>query len=387
MTQQLHEAVVVAYGRSPLCKARKGSFANVHPVEFGAQTLKGVLAKVPQLKPEEIGDVIVGCAQPKGVQDTNMARLIVQRAQLPDCVTAMTVNRFCSSGLQTIATAANAIRCGEEDVMVAGGVESMSMVSMIPDPETFDPWLNEHYPDAYISMGMTAENVAAQYHVSREDMDAMAVESHRRAIAAWDAGKFNDEIIPVTVPGPDGKEITVTRDEGMRPTTLESLAGLKPCFKPDGVVTAATSSQMTDGAGFVVLMSREKAEALGVKPIARFVSFATGGVPAEVMGIGPIAAIPKVLKKTGLTADDMDVIELNEAFAAQALAVIRTLGLNMDKVNPWGGAMALGHPLGATGAILTCKMLDYLKQNNGRRGMVTMCIGGGLGAAGIYEML
>jgi acetyl-CoA acyltransferase len=387
MTQQLHEAVVVAYGRSPLCKARKGSFANVHPVEFGAQTLKGVLAKVPQLKPEEIGDVIVGCAQPKGVQDTNMARLIVQRAQLPDCVTAMTVNRFCSSGLQTIATAANAIRCGEEDVMVAGGVESMSMVSMIPDPETFDPWLNEHYPDAYISMGMTAENVAAQYHVSREDMDAMAVESHRRAIAAWDAGKFNDEIIPVTVPGPDGKEITVTRDEGMRPTTLESLAGLKPCFKPDGVVTAATSSQMTDGAGFVVLMSREKAEALGVKPIARFVSFATGGVPAEVMGIGPIAAIPKVLKKTGLTADDMDVIELNEAFAAQALAVIRTLGLNMDKVNPWGGAMALGHPLGATGAILTCKMLDYLKQNNGRRGMVTMCIGGGMGAAGIYEML
>ena len=299
----------------------------------------------------------------------------------------MTVNRFCSSGLQTIATAANAIRCGEEDVMVAGGVESMSMVSMIPDPETFDPWLNEHYPDAYISMGMTAENVAAQYHVSREDMDAMAVESHRRAIAAWDAGKFNDEIIPVTVPGPDGKEITVTRDEGMRPTTLESLAGLKPCFKPDGVVTAATSSQMTDGAGFVVLMSREKAEALGVKPIARFVSFATGGVPAEVMGIGPIAAIPKVLKKTGLTADDMDVIELNEAFAAQALAVIRTLGLNMDKVNPWGGAMALGHPLGATGAILTCKMLDYLKQNNGRRGMVTMCIGGGMGAAGIYEML
>ena len=387
MTQQLHEAVVVAYGRSPLCKARKGSFANVHPVEFGAQTLKGVLAKVPQLKPEEIGDVIVGCAQPKGVQDTNMARLIVQRAQLPDCVTAMTVNRFCSSGLQTIATAANAIRCGEEDVMVAGGVESMSMVSMIPDPETFDPWLNEHYPDAYISMGMTAENVAAQYHVSREDMDAMAVESHRRAIAAWDAGKFNDEIIPVTVPGPDGKEITVTRDEGMRPTTLESLAGLKPCFKPDGVVTAATSSQMTDGAGFVVLMSRETAEALGVKPIARFVSFATGGVPAEVMGIGPIAAIPKVLKKTGLTADDMDVIELNEAFAAQALAVIRTLGLNMDKVNPWGGAMALGHPLGATGAILTCKMLDYLKQNNGRRGMVTMCIGGGMGAAGIYEML
>lgn len=384
---ELREAVVVAYGRSPLCKARKGSFANVHPVEFGAQTLKGVLAKVPQLKPEEIGDVVVGCSQPKGVQDSNMGRLILQRAQLPDCVTAMTVNRFCSSGLQTIATAANAIRCGEEDVMVAGGVESMSMIPIDFDPKNFDPWLNEHYPDAYIPMGMTAENVAAQYHVSREDMDAMAVESHRRAIAAWDAGKFDDEIIPVTVPGPDGKEITVTRDEGMRPTTLEGLAALKPCFKPDGVVTAATSSQMTDGAGFVVLMSREKAESMGLKPIARFVSFATGGVPAEVMGIGPIVAIPKVLAKTGLTADDMDVIELNEAFAAQALAVVRTLGLDMDKVNPWGGAMALGHPLGATGAILTCKVLDYLKQNNGRYGMVTMCIGGGMGAAGVFEML
>ncbi len=387
MSQQLREAVIVAYGRSALCKARKGAFANVHPVEFGAQVLRGVLNRVPQLRPEEIGDLIVGCAQPKGIQDTNMARLIVQRAQLPDSLTAQTVNRFCSSGLQTIATAANAIRCGEEDVIVAGGVESMSMVSMIPDPATFDPWLAEHYSDAYISMGLTAENVAERYGVSREEMDAMAVESHRKAMAAWETGKMDTEIIPVTVPGPNGELITITRDEGMRSTTMKSLEKLQPCFKENGRVTAATSSQMTDGAAFVVLMSREKADALGVKPIARFVSFATGGVAADVMGIGPIEAVPKVLDKTGMTLEQMDVIELNEAFASQALVVIRTLGMCVEKVNPWGGAMALGHPLGATGAVLTCKVLDFLCQNDGRYGMVTMCIGGGMGAAGIFELL
>lgn len=386
--KKLREAVVVAYGRTPYCKANKGSFANVHPVEYGAQALLGVLNKVPQLKPEDIGDVIVGCAMPFGVQGANMARLIVQRAGLPDTVTAQTVNRFCSSGLQTIATAANAIRCGEEDVMIAGGVESMSMVPMLVGVEDADPWLMEHRPEVYVTMGITAENVARRWNVSRADMDAMAAESHRRAAKAQAEGCFDDQIIPVTVPGPDGQDVVVTKDEGIRPgCNVESLSQLKPCFLEDGLVTAATSSQRTDGAGFVVLMSEEKAQELGVKPLARFVAFATGGVPAEVMGVGPIEAVPKVLKKTGMTIDQMDVIELNEAFASQALAVIRTTGMDPAKVNPWGGAMALGHPLGATGAMLTCKMMSYLQRTGGKYGMVTMCIGGGMGAAGIYEML
>ena len=355
MQTQLRQAVVVAFGRTPYCKARKGSFAQLHPVEYGAQTLLGVLARVPQLRPEDIGDVIMGCAMPFGVQGGNMARLIVQRAGLPDCVTAQTVNRYCSSGLQTIATAANAIRCGEE---------------------------------VYTTMGITAENVARQWGISRADMDAMAVESHRRAAQAQAGGCFDGQIIPITVPGPDGGEVVVCRDEGIRPgTTAETLAGLKPCFLENGSVTAATSSQMTDGAGFVVLMSEEKAAELGVKPLARFVSFATGGVPAEVMGVGPIEAVPKALRKTGLTLEQMDTIELNEAFASQALAVIRTLGMDPARVNPWGGAMALGHPLGATGAMLTCKALSYLERTGGRYGMVTMCIGGGMGAAGIFERL
>lgn len=386
MEKQLNDVVVVAYGRTAYAKARKGSFANVHPVEYGAQALRAVLDQVPQLRPEEIGDIIVGCAMPFGVQGANLARLLVQRAGLPDCVTAQTVNRYCSSGLQTIATAANAIRCGEEEVMVAGGVESMSLVPMLVGAEDADPWLLEHRPEVYTSMGITAENVAARYDVSRADMDAMAAESHRRAIQAWDEGRFDGQIVPISVPGPDGKMVTVTRDEGMRPgTTAEGLAELKPAFLENGSVTAATSSQMTDGAGFVVLMSAEKAARLGVKPVARFVSYATGGVAAEIMGVGPIEAVPKVLKKTGLTIEDMDVIELNEAFASQALACIRALGMDPAKVNPWGGAMALGHPLGATGAMLTCKALDYLAQTGGRYGMVTMCIGGGMGAAGIFE--
>ena len=356
MQTQLRQAVVVAFGRTPYCKARKGSFAQLHPVEYGAQTLLGVLARVPQLRPEDIGDVIMGCAMPFGVQGGNMARLIVQRAGLPDCVTAQTVNRYCSSGLQTIATAANAIRCGEEDVVIAGGVESMSLVPMLVGAEDADPWLAEHRPEVYTTMGITAENVARQWGISRADMDAMAVESHRRAAQAQAGGCFDGQIIPITVPGPDGGEVVVCRDEGIRPgTTAETLAGLKPCFLENGSVTAATSSQMTDGAGFV--------------------------------GVGPIEAVPKALRKAGLTLEQMDTIELNEAFASQALAVIRTLGMDPARVNPWGGAMALGHPLGATGAMLTCKALSYLERTGGRYGMVTMCIGGGMGAAGIFECL
>ncbi|NCB62959.1 MAG: thiolase family protein [Clostridia bacterium] len=386
MNEKLHEAVIVAYGRTAYAKARKGSFAGLHPVEYAAQALRGVLGKVPQLKHEEIGDVMVGCAMPFGVQGANVARLIVQRAGLPDAVCAQTINRFCSSGLQAIATAANAIRCGEEEVVVAGGVESMSLVPMLTGAEDADPWLAEHRPEVYLPMGMTAENVAERWNVSREDMDCMAAESHRRAVAAWEEGCFDGQIIPVTVPGPDGRDVIVTKDEGMRPgTTPEKLAELVPCFREDGSVTAATSSQMTDGAGFVVLMSAEKAEALALKPLARFVGFSTGGVAAEVMGVGPMEAVPKVLEKTGLTVSELDVVELNEAFASQALACIRVLGMDPSRVNPWGGAMALGHPLGATGAMLTCKALSYLERTGGRYGMVTMCIGGGMGAAGIFE--
>ena len=282
MQTQLRQAVVVAFGRTPYCKARKGSFAQLHPVEYGAQTLLGVLARVPQLRPEDIGDVVI-----------------------------------------------------------AGGVESMSLVPMLVGAEDADPWLAEHRPEVYTTMGITAENIARQWGISRADMDAMAVESHRRAAQAQAGGCFDGQIIPITVPGPDGGEVVVCRDEGIRPgTTAETLAGLKPCFLENGSVTAATSSQMTDGAGFVVLMSEEKAAELGVKPLARFVSFATGGVPAEVMGVGPIEAVPKALRKAGLTLEQMDTIELNEAFASQALAVIRTLGMDPARVNPWGGAMA-----------------------------------------------
>lgn len=383
------EPVIVAYGRSPIGKAPKGAYRLTHPVDLGAQTLKGVLARVPQLDPKDIDDVVVGCAYPEERQGWQFSRIVVQRAGLPDSVCAQTLTRFCSSGLQAIATGANAIIADQADVVVAGGVESMTMVKKMSYPEEYwEGYLAEHYPEAYMGPGLTAENVAEQYHVTREDMDAMAVESHRRAAAAQEAGLFDEEIIPIEALQEDGSRVTVTRDEGVRPgTNVEKLATLKPCFKEGGVVTAATSSQMSDGASFVVLMTREKAAELGLKPIARLVGFAVGGCPAEVMGLGPIYAVPKVLKRTGMTLDQMEVIELNEAFAAQALPCIRELGMDPEKVNPNGGAMALGHPLGATGAALTCKVLSHLKRNNGRYGMVTMCVGGGMGAAGIFELL
>ncbi|WP_312519161.1 thiolase family protein [Anaerospora sp.] len=380
------DAVVVAYGRTPLARAFKGAFVKMHPVEYAAQALAGVLRRVPNLDAALIEDVIVGCAVPERVTGFNVGRLIAQRAGLPDTVPGQTVNRFCSSGLQAIAIAANAIMAGQMDVVVAGGVERMTDMIMGQPQEYQDVRLTEQIPGTYLSMGMTAENVAARCGITRPEMEAMAVDSHRKAAAAQAADKFKDEIIPITVESGNGP-LVVSADEGVRAgTTMESLAALKPCFKEDGVVTAATSSQMTDGAGFVVLMSREKAQALGIAPVARFLGFAVSGVAAEVMGLGPIEAVPKVMKQIGMTVNDMDVIELNEAFAAQALACIRELKLPVEKVNPNGGAMALGHPMGATGAVLTCKALSELKRTGGKHALITMCIGGGMGAAGVFKM-
>ena len=381
------KAVIVAYGRSPLARAFKGSFAQTHPVEYSSQVIKGMLAKVPSFDTALIDDVIVGCSNPERYMGFNMGRLIAQRSGLPDSVPGQTVNRFCSSGLQTIATAANAIMAGAMDVIIAGGVEMMSSISMNFPEEFQDKKLVEQIPASYLAMGLTAENVAEQYNVSRADMEIMATESHQKAAAAQAAGKFDEEIIPVTIDTENGP-VVVTKDEGIRPgTTPETLATMNPVFKEDGVVTAATSSQMTDGAAFVLIMSEEKALELGLKPIAVFRGYAVGGVAASVMGIGPIVAIPKVMEKSGLSIADMDVIELNEAFAAQALACIRELDIPMEKVNPNGGAMALGHPLGGTGAVLVCKALSELKRNGGRYGLISMCIGGGMGAAGIFELV
>nr|WP_312578089.1 thiolase family protein [Sedimentibacter sp.] len=380
------DAVVVAYGRSPLARAFKGSFANTHPIEYGAQTLKGVIAKLPNFDLNVVDDIIIGCAIPERYTGYNIGRLIAQRAGFPDSVPGQTVNRFCSSGLQTIATAANAIMADQMDVIIAGGIEMMTGMNMLHPEEYQDALLAEQIPGTYLSMGLTAENVAERFGITRHEMEAMAVESHKKAAAAQNSGKFVDEIIPITIDTDNGQAV-VFQDEGIRPNTkIEDLASLKTPFKEDGLVTAATSSQMTDGTSFVILMSREKAEELGYTPIAKFVSFAVGGVAADVMGLGPVVAVPKVMKHAGLDMDDMDVIEINEAFASQALVCIRELKMPLDKVNPNGGAMALGHPLGATGAVLTCKALSELKRTNGRYALITMCIGGGMGAAGIFEM-
>lgn len=386
----LKNVVVVAYGRSAVAKSgKKGALRQTHPVELGGQVLKGMLErKLPQLDPALIEDVIVGCAQQDQAQSFNIARLIASAAGLPHSVPGMSLNRFCSSGLQAIAVAAGQIEAGLSEILVAGGVESMSVVPMNLDhSKDLSPAILKDDPDQYMSMGLTAENVAARYQIKREEMDAMAVKSHAKAAAAQDAGKFADEIIPLPGLDADGILITFDQDQGLRRgTSVESLAALKPCFKEDGAVTAATSSQVSDGAGFVVLMSEYRAKELGIRPIARFISFAVAGCEPDVMGLGPIFAVPKALKLANLTIGDMDVIELNEAFAAQAIPCMRELGLDPDKVNPNGGAMALGHPLGATGAILTCKILSELKRTGGRYGLVTMCIGGGMGAVGIYEM-
>ncbi len=399
MTRQIQDAYLVAAVRTPVGKAPRGMFRTVRPDDLLAHVLKGALAKVPGLDPKEIADVIVGCAMPEGEQGMNVARIGVLLAGLPDSVPAMTINRFCSSGVQAIALAADRIRTGDDDIVIAAGTESMSMVPMMGNKVALNSAVFEKDENVAIAygMGITAEKVAAKWKVSREDQDAFAVASHQKASKAIAAGGFRDEILPyeVTTAAPDlatGQVVTRSKvadtDEGPRPdSTLESLAKLKTVFAARGSVTAGNSSQMSDGAGAVVLMSEAAMKRHGAVPLARFAGFAVAGVPPEIMGIGPIAAIPKVLKLAGVSQQDLDWIELNEAFAAQALAVIRELGLDPAKVNPQGGAIALGHPLGATGAIRAATMAHGLARTKGRYGMVTMCIGTGMGAAGLFEAM
>jgi acetyl-CoA acyltransferase len=377
-------------GRSAIGKAPNGTLKHTRPEDAAAQVLRGTLAKAPQVKAEDIEDLIVGCAFPEAEQGYNLARVVALRAGLPVSVCGQTINRFCSSGLQAIATAANAIKAGQADVMAAGGVDFMSTIPMGGNKVTPNPYLMETYPASYLAMGLTAERVAERYGVTREMQDAFAVESHRKAAEALAAGKFDAEIIPVdAVRYADGKSQTVTfaRDEGVRAdASVEGLAKLKTVFKRNGTVTAGNASQMSDGASFVLLMSADRAKALGVKPLARLVAFAVAGVDPDVMGIGPVAAIPKALKLAGMTLKDIGLIELNEAFASQALACVRELGIEPEKVNVNGGAIALGHPLGCTGAFLTTKLVPEMARRNVKYGMVSMCIGGGMGAAGVFAL-
>src|SRR5438477_3871524 len=391
----MREAVIVSSVRTAVGKAFKGTLRSTRPDDLAAVAIKGALERVPQLDSKEIEDVILGCAMPEAEQGMNVARTASLLAGLPVEVSAMTINRFCSSGLQAIALGAERIRGGGAEVIVAGGTESMSMVPMGGNKVSANPWLVANYPDAYLSMGLTAERLAKRFGISREQADEFSLASHKKALAAIAAGKFDDEIVPVPVSftTPNGSkpkriEITFKVDEGPRAeTTLEALANLKPAFHVKGVTTAGNSSQMSDGAAAAVVMSAERAQQLGIKPLARFVAFATAGYKPEEMGLGPVYAIPKALKLAGLKLDQIDVFELNEAFAAQSLAVIKEAGLDMNKVNPNGGAVALGHPLGCTGAKLTATIIRELKRRNGKYGIVTMCVGGGMGAAGIFENL
>ena len=392
----MREAVVVSAVRTAVGKAPKGTLKNTRPDEMGAAVIEEAVRRAEGLEKSEIEDVDMGCAMPEAEQGMNVARAAAIRAGLPVETSAMTINRFCSSGLQSIAIAADRIRSGGADVIVAGGLETMSLIPMGGHIIRPNPYLVEHYPDFYLNMGLATENVARKYEVSREEQDAFALQSHRRAAAAQDAGKFEDEIVPLKVTFEElnerGKkttrEVTFTKDEGVRrDTSEEGLGKLRPAFHAKGTITAGNASQMSDGAAAVVVMSDERARELNLKPLARFVAYATAGCPPEEMGIGPVHAIPKVLKIAGLKIDDIDVIELNEAFAAQSLAVIRTLGLDPERVNVNGGAIALGHPLGCTGAKLTATILRELDRRGGRYGMVTMCVGGGMGAAGIFERL
>src|SRR5579884_1392676 len=389
------EAVIVSAVRTPVGRAYKGSLRTTRPDDLAALAIKEALARVPALDPKNIDDVVLGCAMPEGEQGMNVARIASLRAGLPVETSAMTINRFCSSGLQAIALAAERIRSGAAEVIVAGGTESMSMVPMGGNKISPNPWLVDHYPDAYLSMGLTAERLAERFGITREQADEFSLRSHEKAISAIEAGKFADETVPVpvsfTTPNgskPKQQEITFKVDEGPRAdTSLEALLALKPAFHVKGTVTAGNSSQMSDGAAAAVVMSAERATGLGIKPLARYVAFATAGYKPEEMGIGPVYAIPKALKMAGLKLSDIAVIELNEAFAAQSLAVIKEAGFDPEKVNPNGGAIALGHPLGCTGAKLTATIIRELKRRNARYGLVTMCVGGGMGAAGIFENL
>jgi acetyl-CoA acyltransferase len=396
------DAVIVSSVRTPVGRGFKGSLRTTRPDDLAALVIKEALARVPGLDPKEIDDVILGCAMPEGEQGMNVARIAALRAGLPVETSAMTINRFCSSGLQAIALGADRIRGGGAQVIIAGGTESMSLVPMGGNKISPNPWLVDHYPDAYINMGLGTENIARKFGISREHADQFAVDSHKKAVAALAADKFKDETVAVEVkitslPNGNGakskgpaktatQSFAFEKDELPRPeTSMEVLAGLKPAFHVKGTVTAGNSSPMSDGAAAVVIMSDAKAAQLGLKPQVRFISYATAGCPPEEFGIGPVYAIPKALKLAGLSLGDVAVIELNEAFAAQSLAVIQQANLDPARVNPNGGAIALGHPLGCTGAKLTASLIRELERRNARYGMVTMCIGGGMGAAGIFE--
>lgn len=377
------EAVIIDCLRTPVGKASKGSLRNTRPDDLAAIVIQRLLEKYPAVSREEIDDVILGCAMPEAESGMNMARVAALRAGFPDTVPGITINRFCSSGLQAIAMAADRIRSGGAQIIIAGGAESMSMIPMIGNKFAPNPWIVDHHPQVYMGMGLTAEQVQRKYGITRQDADQFAYRSHQHALHAQAEGKFDDELVPVPVNGS-----VFAKDEGPRAdTTMEALAKLKPVFQADGAVTAGNSSQMSDGAAAAIVMSADKAEELGLKPMARFVSFAVAGVPPEIMGIGPVVAIPKALALAGLKKEDLGVIELNEAFAVQALAVIRKAGLDLERVNPNGGAVALGHPLGCTGAKLTATLLREMRRKDSQYGMVTMCVGGGQGAAGIFENL
>ncbi len=387
------EAVVIDCLRTPVGKSGRGTLRNTRPDDLAASVIGALREKYPAVPAEEIDDVILGCAMPEGEQGMNVARIAALRAGLPDIVPAVTVNRFCSSGLQAIAMAAEKIRAGSAQIVLAGGTESMSMIPMSGGKFAPNPWMVDHMPQIYMGMGLTAEQLRVKYGIGRAEQDEFSYRSHQRALSAQAEGRFDDELVPVEVDSTmlsNGRTVTsktmFTRDEGPRAdTSLEALAKLKPVFQADGTVTAGNASQTSDGAAVALVMSAARAQELGLKPMARFVSFAVAGVPPEVMGIGPVVAIPKALALAGLKLDDIGVIELNEAFAVQVLAVIRQAGLDLERINVNGGAIALGHPLGCTGAKLTATILREMPRRNTRYGMVTMCIGGGQGAAGIFE--